>query len=42
MLDYDSTMRIGQISYQDVLDRLKAVGLPAMFTQTGGCAPPWR
>lgn len=39
MLDYGETMLIGQARYQDVLDDLAKVGLPASFTQTGGmCA----
>lgn len=36
MLDYDTTMRIGQTRYQDVLDLLEAQGLGGAFTQTGG------
>lgn len=39
MLDYGTTMKIGQSRYQDVLDLLQAQGLGATFTQTGGmCA----
>lgn len=39
MLDYPTTMKIGQSRYQDVLDLLQAQGLGATFTQTGGmCA----
>lgn len=39
MLDYQTTMRVGQSRYQDVLDLLEAQGLGATFTQTGGmCA----
>lgn len=39
MLDYKTTMKIGQDRYQDVLDLLRAGGLPGTFTQTGGmCA----
>lgn len=39
MLDYDTTMGIGQSRYQDVLNHLASAGLPAVFTQTGGmCA----
>lgn len=36
MLDHDTTMRIGQGRYQDVLDLLAAAGMQATFTQTGG------
>jgi hypothetical protein len=36
MLDYQTTMKIGQSRYQDVLDLLQAQGLGATFTQTGG------
>lgn len=39
MLDYDTSMAIGQARYQDVIDHLEGAGLPATFTQTGGmCA----
>ncbi len=39
MLDYQTTMKIGQDRYQDVLDRLRDSGMPGVFTQTGGmCA----
>ncbi len=39
MLDYEPPVLIGQSLYQDVLDHLRAAGLPATFTQTGGmCA----
>jgi hypothetical protein len=39
MLDYQTTMKIGQDRYQDVLDRLRDGGMPGVFTQTGGmCA----
>jgi len=39
MLDYQNTMQVGQARYQDVLDALRAAGLPGVFTQTGGmCA----
>lgn len=40
MLDYDTTMRIGQRRYQDVLDMLAASRLGATFTQTGGMNVP--
>lgn len=36
MLDYDTTMTIGQGRYQDALDLLAGAGLAATFTQTGG------
>ena len=36
VLDFASTMRLGQAQYQDVLDALRAAGLQAGFTQTGG------
>jgi hypothetical protein len=36
MLDYQTTMRMGQSRYQDVLDLLEEQGLGATFTQTGG------
>jgi ABC-type Fe3+ transport system substrate-binding protein len=36
MLTFEETMAVGQAEYQDVLDALAAVGLPASFTQTGG------
>lgn len=36
MLDYDTTMRIGQAEHQDVLNLLESAGLGGMFTQTGG------
>jgi hypothetical protein len=36
MLDYKTTMSLGQARYQDVLDRLAAEGMAASFTQTGG------
>ncbi len=36
MLDYDTTMKIGQDRYQDVLDLLATHELEATFTQTGG------
>ncbi|MDP9459968.1 MAG: hypothetical protein M3Q22_06875 [Actinomycetota bacterium] len=36
MLDYESTMRLGQAQYQDVIDDLTGAGLPTSFTQTGG------
>jgi hypothetical protein len=39
MQTYEETMAFGRAQYADVLDRLNAVGLPAVFTQTGGmCA----
>lgn len=39
MLDYDTTMALGQARYQDVLDHLREAGLFGTFTQTGGmCA----
>lgn len=39
MLDYDTTMKIGQTRYQDVLNLLEEQGLGGTFTQTGGmCA----
>ena len=39
MLDYATTMSIGQARYQDVIDVLHTAGLPTSFTQTGGmCA----
>ena len=40
MLNYDTTMRIGQRRYQDVLDMLAASRLGATFTQTGGMNVP--
>ncbi len=36
MLTYEQTMASGQAQYQDVIDELSVVGLPATFTQTGG------
>lgn len=36
MLDYQTTMTIGQSRYRDVLDLLADAGLGATFTQTGG------
>lgn len=36
MLDYNTTMRLGQSRYQDVMDLLAGAGLGATFTQTGG------
>lgn len=36
MLDYDETMRWGAAQYADVLDTLRAAGLPVQFVQTGG------
>lgn len=36
MLDYDTTMTIGQSRYQDVLNLLGRSGTAATFTQTGG------
>lgn len=36
MLSYEDTMSLGQAQYQDVIDALKATGLPTAFTQTGG------
>lgn len=36
MLDYDTTMAIGQSRYQDVLDLLVRAGLEASFIQAGG------
>lgn len=39
MMSYEETMSWGARQYQDILDRLDEVGLPAVFTQTGGmCA----
>jgi len=39
MLDYENTMQVGQARYQDVLDALRAAGLPGVFIKTGGmCA----
>ena len=39
MRDYLGALAAGQARYQDVLDRLAAAGMPAVFTQTGGmCA----
>lgn len=39
MLDYRTTMAIGEDRYRDVLDLLAAAGLDAAFIQTGGmCA----
>lgn len=40
MLDYDTTMNLGQRAYQDVLDLLAAEGLGGSFTQTGGMNAP--
>lgn len=38
-MSYAETMAWGADQYRDVLNRLEAEGLPAMFTQTGGmCA----
>ncbi|RFU21035.1 hypothetical protein [Geodermatophilus marinus] len=36
MLSFEETMALGQAQYQDVIDRLTAVGWPTAFTQTGG------
>jgi hypothetical protein len=36
VLDFETTMALGQREYQDVIDALAAAGLPASFTQTGG------
>lgn len=36
MLDYEDTMRHGAAEYADAVDALRAAGLPAEFTQTGG------
>ena len=36
MLDYETTMKLGQATYQDAIDALTAAGLPTEFTQTGG------
>jgi hypothetical protein len=36
VLDFDTTMALGQAQYQDVIDELAAAGLPTVFTQTGG------
>jgi len=39
MLDYQTTMKLGQARYQDVLDHLREAGMVGVFTQTGGmCA----
>lgn len=39
MMSYEETMAWGAAQYKDILDHLREVGLPAVFTQTGGiCA----
>lgn len=35
-LTFEQTMAVGARQYQDVLEALTALGLPARFTQTGG------